>query len=865
MKFLRSAVVAQCVLASSVFAQDVASSAESNLRPPAVPLITCDPYFSIWSMTNELNAGPTRHWTGHPDRTQGLRSVVRIDGKPFRLMGDQPANDVPAMKQTGRAVLPTRTIYTFASDAGVEVKLTFTTPLLPDDLSIASRPVTYVTWTARATDNKSHDVSVCLGAGADIAVNTEQQEVKGEPVTVPGLVVGRVGSVEQPVLEKHGDDLRIDWGHLYLAGPEGSEVVYAAGAPASFAKGEKPADSWVKDASPAGRAPILTVSLSLGSVGDAPVSRHVLLAYDDEYSIRYFNEDLKPYWRKSMSSAAELLTAAEKDYASLMDRCDAFDKELGADLAKLGGDSYVQLGVLAWRQALAAQKICTDANGQPLMFSKENFSNGCISTVDVLYPAAPQMLAFSPNMLKASLVPLMEYSASPRWKHNSAPHDLGQYPHATGQVYGGGEHVDAMPVEESGNMLILLAALARTEGNAEFSRKYWPILGKWNQYLVEKGLDPENQLCTDDFAGHIARNANLSAKAIMGIASYGMIADMLGHKEEAEKATATAKDYAKKWMEMGADGDHTMLVFGEKGKGTWSQKYNIAWDTILGLNVFPPEVAQKEIAFYKTKMNKYGLPLDSRKEYTKIDWELWTATLAEKPEDFRMIVDAAAKWVNETPDRVPMSDWYETVNGHKSGFQARSVVGGLFIPFLKDKALWEKYAKRDKTQLGNWAQADFTPPVTKVIVPAADTEPAEWHYTTEEPPREWNAPKFDDSKWKVGKSGFGAGGPPNAHIGTDWTTSDIWLRREVTLPEGKLEDARLWVHHDEDVDVYINGVRAFHGNGYSENYGTARISPRALATLKPGKNVIAVKCHQTTNGQYIDVGIVDIEQPHKKH
>src|SRR5581483_4690754 len=134
-------------------------------------------------------------------------------------------------------------------------------------------------------------------------------------------------------------------------------------------------------------------------------------------------------------------------------------------------------------------------------------------------------------------------------------------------------------------------------------------LQKWANYLKEKGLDPENQLTTDDFAGHIARNANLSAKAIMGIASYGMLADMLGKKDDAAASMNTARQYAQKWMEMASDGDHYKLVFGDQGKGTWSQKYNLVWDKLLGLGVFPPEVAQREMAYYRTKMNRFGLPL----------------------------------------------------------------------------------------------------------------------------------------------------------------------------------------------------------------------------------------------------------------
>ena len=126
---------------------------------------------------------------------------------------------------------------------------------------------------------------------------------------------------------------------------------------------------------------------------------------------------------------------------------------------------------------------------------------------------------------------------------------------------------------------------------------------------------------------------------------------------------------------MADDGDHYHLAFDKPG--TWGQKYNLVWDNILGLHLFPPDVSSREISFYLQHMNRYGLPLDNRATYTKLDWELWTATPAGSPDDFRTMVHSVFSFLNDTPDRVPMTDWYDTITSKQVGFQARSVVSGF--------------------------------------------------------------------------------------------------------------------------------------------------------------------------------------------
>ena len=666
------------------------SAALAQERPPVVPLVTHDPYFSIWSMADHLTDINTRHWTGVD---QPLAGLIRIDNVPYRYMGADP-RQVPAMQQVSLQVTPLHTIYTFET-AGVRLQVTFFTAALPNDLDALSRPVDYLTWNITSTDSRAHAVDLLLDVSPVIAVDTNDQDVTWGRSVAPGMQVLRVGSRDQRLLNREGDNLRIDWGYFFLAVPDQPGVALAtvSNAMQSFLASGSLAqtDDMDMPLEPRNRAAHLAVAFHVQASPAGEVNRHVLLAYDDSYSIEYLGRKLRPYWRRDGQTAAAMLTLSEAQYPHLEERGKHFDAELTGDLTRVGGKDYAWLATLAYRQTFAAHGFAADVDDTPMLFPKENFSNGCISTVDVLYPSSPFFLFFNPALLEAQLKPVLEYSALPRWKFPFAPHDLGTYPLADGQVYGGGELTEEnqMPVEESANMLIMMDALGRAQGNQHLAEQYWPQLTKWADYLLTDGLDPANQLSTDDFAGHLAHNANLSIKAIEGIDAYAQMATKVGKMDIAGKYATAAKQMAAQWAVMALDGDHYKLAFDKPG--TWSQKYNLVWDMLLGMELFPPSVRKTEMAFYLQRLNQYGLPLDNRADYTKLDWELWTATLSDEPGQFTALMDPISKWLRETPTRVPLGDWYDTKTGVALHFQARSVVGGVFVKALADKKLTEKW------------------------------------------------------------------------------------------------------------------------------------------------------------------------------
>ena len=635
-----------------------------RLRPPSVPLITIDPYFSVWSAADRLTQNETVHWTGKPNT---MRGTLRIDGAEYRFMG---TGEAPAMKQTGLDVTAMTTEYLFEA-AGIELSARFTTPLFLDDLYYLTRPVSYLKLTWRSLDKKAHTVTATLAVSEEICMDFRGQDaVDIEMLEKDGIRTAKIGTVSQPVLEKRGDDIRIDWGYFYLsaAGDDAKVGAYHEKVPfdENLRHGELEEMAFVFAEN--------TVDEKEGAL--------FTFAYDDVASILYFGKPLKSYWNRNGASLLDEISKAFADYAFCYQKSVVFSERLFIDATKAGGEKYAELLELAYRQVLAAHKLVLDENGEILYVSKECHSNGCAVTVDVSYPSIPMFLLYNPEMVRGMMRPVFRYARSADWKFDFAPHDVGQYPHVNGQVYAGNRLEGQMPVEECGNMLIMAAAEAVASGDVSFAKANLDLLEAWVVYLREHGRDPENQLCTDDFAGHMAHNCNLSLKAIMGIAGLGILYRMMGDEKKFDACIAEAKDMAADWAVRASNGDGSYrLAF--DSEGSFSMKYNIVWDKIFGTGVMDKAVIASEFASYRKRTNKYGLPLDNRAGYTKSDWLVWAATLSADREGFEETVAPLWDAYHSSYSRCPMTDWFDTVTARQCGFRHRSVQGGLYIKLLE--------------------------------------------------------------------------------------------------------------------------------------------------------------------------------------
>ena len=630
-----------------------------KFRPTAVPLVTTDPYFSIWSFADKLNEDVTRNWAG---RKNGMNAGIMIDGKYYSLMGINYAESsryrppAEVMPQISVEVKPLISEYKFKNEIA-EVTLEFISPLLPDKINILSRPVSYIEYDIKINDGKEHDITFYFDISAECCVNSWKEEVVCGKTDYSIFCKNKV----QDMLKESGDDCFVNWGELHLVA---EDTCLLDGTDKGLYK-PIPREADINKAYNAyNEQPLL--GMKSKKRNDV-----VVLAYNFVKPLEYFGKQLDEYYLNEFSNFDEMVKTAVSEYREIKKMCRDFDERLIAEAREIGYE-YEKVVSLIFRQAIGAHKLSCDENGEIIFISKECYSNGCAATLDVTYPSMPLFLKYNPELVKGMLRPIFKLAGSDSWKHDFAPHDVGVYPLVNGLAYGL-ENDAHMPVEECGNAIIAAAAICKAENSNDFAEENKGLLKVWADYLVENGYDPKDQLCTDDFAGSWPHNCNLSIKSIVAIAAYGQL---FGDNHYTE----TAKGFAVKWEEETKCEIGTKLAFGSDD--TCSIKYNMVWDKLLGLNLFGEETYKHEVAMYKTKMCRYGLPLDCREDYGKMDWMAWTTVMTDDKEYRDLVYGRIFDFISETPDRVPVTDYYYVTSGRWVNFQNRSVMGALLINLL---------------------------------------------------------------------------------------------------------------------------------------------------------------------------------------
>jgi len=611
-----------------------------------------------------------------------------------------PVPQPDALVQKSVRVYPTRTIFELELPGVVAMNVTTLNTKFPDDLVKLSMPTTSITLDVRSIDGKAHKVEAYLEVLASHTVDGLDEEVVVNSWKGRNAYGAKVGSTAQKIFGVWGDHVNVDWGYLYLgvdargtgnifAGADSVEALHSAfettGQVPSLKEGSK---------QPVRPGPFaVAVTYDLGSVAAQQKSITFVYAYDDVDSVYYFGQVEKAYWTTAYASIIKAIDAMYDDLDNDFARSEALDKKLLADLAAKGGDKYATICALAYHQTFAATKLTWNpVSKKPEMFLKEISTNGDMQTADVVFPSSPLFLYTNANLLQMLLDPLLRFANNETWHPYTdpySPHQIGVFPVANDTT----EAQEEMPMENTGNLfMMMLAILQRNGGDTSFYYPhYFDLLTKWADYLLSTLPFPEDQLCTDDFMGSIPNNTNLAAKGIIALNSYAELCYAATHEDKCRSHYgAAAKEFARTWLQEALEQEpqpHTTLAYGVSG--TWSTKYNLLWQRILKMGDAPFEnfdkLAAMEVSWYLNVAKPYGVPLDNRRDWAKIDWLAWAAALANDEQSYNAMMDKMYDFLNTSPSRCPLTDLYDVDTGYALGtgsFVARPVVGGFFAKAL---------------------------------------------------------------------------------------------------------------------------------------------------------------------------------------
>ncbi|OAA39424.1 glutaminase GtaA [Metarhizium rileyi] len=677
-KFASAAVLA------AIGGQVAADSTFSPARPPAVPLAVRNPYLNVW--LNGQENGPHGILPGQWPKfwatgIQGWQGFVKVDDQVYNWMGGAPG--APNADQLSLEYTSTRSIFKMSVAGKVDMRIEFLSPVYPEDLKRQSIPFSYINVAVKSRDGKSHKVQLYSDVSGEWASGDGQAVIQWNTSTTSGVRNHKFWKQKQAVFQEDGENAA--WGSWYWSTRDQSGVSYKIGADVDvrgqFLKQgtlDNQVDNQFRAVSD--RWPVFALSRDLGIVQGNWAETIFTIGVAQQDSIQWVGQADQPQsvpslWTSYFDNERDLVNFFYQDYDNAMHAANQLDTRIQRDSVAAAGQDYATITTLAVRQTFGAFAY-TGTASNPLIFLKEISSNSDIQTVDVIFPAFPILLYLNPNLLKYLLEPLL-INDRYHYPNDWAQHDLGRFPRAIGYPGGNDEH---MPLEECGNMIIMMLAYSQLKHDDKYLSDNWDLLVKWAQYMIKDAKIPASQLSTDDFAGHLANQTNLAIKGIIALRAMSDVASRAGHKDESSKYSTLAKEYLDFWTKHGVNEEagHTMLQY--DNKDSYGLLYNIYPDKLLGLNFVPQKIYDMQSKFYLQTKKKYGVILDTRNVWTKVDWELFAAAVA-KPDTQSMFISNIAKWINETPTWRAFTDLYDVNTGGYPGglqFTARPVVGAAF-------------------------------------------------------------------------------------------------------------------------------------------------------------------------------------------
>ncbi|KAM7186314.1 protein of unknown function (DUF1793) domain containing protein [Naviculisporaceae sp. PSN 640] len=655
-------------------------------RPPAVPLAVSSPYLNTWLECNgncTLAGNWPRFWTG---QIQGWAGLVAVDGDVYNWMGGPSGYKLA--KQVSLEYTSTKSIFTFDIDGKIVLTVTFFTPVYPDDPARQSLQSSYLSVKAKSSGS-SHKVQVYMDVSGEFASGSVHNQIKWQTTMATrsngrNLTFHNFKRSTPQVFKEH--EQVAEWGEWYFTTGSSRDLTYQTGKDevvrGTFANKtvlQNTIDTGFRNIND--NWPVFAFAHDLGSVKTDEVERLFTLGLVQDQVIQFAGtsgqlQSLPGLWKSYYEDDISSVIAFYDDYDHANTVCQRLDGEIKTDSENTAGRDYSTITTLAVRQTFGALQYAGNAS-HPYIFLKEISSNGDIQTVDVIFPALPMFLYLNATLTKYLLDPLFENQEGGAYPNKYAQHDLGTFPVAEGHPKGDDE---AMPLEECGDMIIMTLAYAQRTGDTDYLRNHYARLAQWAQFLVEESLVPANQLSTDDFAGTLVNQTNLAIKGIIGLRAMSQIANMTSNQDHWGN---TAISYLQKWRELAvnnnANAPHTTLSYGDNS--SHGLLYNIYADKLLNLNFIPQEIYDMQSSFYPTVALEFGVPLDTRHNWAKSDWQMFAAAVASD-DTKKMFVRKLASWIGRTRTNRAFTDLYQADSGDYAAdnlqFTARPVQGGTF-------------------------------------------------------------------------------------------------------------------------------------------------------------------------------------------